>query len=223
MIQRMSDQGRIKFSEKEEIKSTVENKKTAKNSTKVDRPIEEVMEEQKSRKIENEKVINSIRSANSILSAGGGTIKEDGGPRKYIGAETQNSIWDTDVLKKLSTQKTNKEKTIEEKEHNQRVRNGIRQEELDKMVDALQETDTRKVCSVKEIEGSFSNNYNVPKNSLSIFDTKVFDNMPEKTAGEEMAEKVRKEKEKTYENKIGTTKPSDYVNQLFETLTKKND
>lgn len=218
----MSDQGRIKFAEDNIIE---DKKKVAQVSSKSENDIlEEKLNSQKSKKIDNSKVIESVRSAKSILSAGGGSIKDDGGPRKYIGSETQNSIWDTGVVEKLCSIKTNKEKTIEEKEHIQRVRNSIKQEELDNMVDALQETDTRKESSVKELNGSFSNNYNVPKNSLSIFNSKIFDEMPEKTDGEKMVEKNKIPKEKDWENKIGTTKPNDYVNKLFEALTKnKND
>lgn len=218
MIQKMSDQGRIKFTEKNETK----NIETPKQDSPERDSFEDTANSQKSRKIENEKVINSIRSANSILSAGGGTIKNDGGPRKYIGSETQNSIWDSSIVEKLSSVKTNKEKTLEEKEHIQKVRKGMRQEALDELSEALKNIDTRKDASIKEIEGSFSTNYKMPKNNLSIFDTKIFDDMPEKTAGEEMSEKVRKPKDKddSWKENRGTVKPSDFINKVFKNLMK---
>lgn len=213
MIQKMSDQGKIKFTE-----NKIKDIETPKKDLPKKDSFEDTANIQKSKKIENEKVINSIRSANSILSAGGGTIKNDGGPRKYIGSETQNSIWDSSIVEKLSSIKTNKEKTLEEKEHIQKVRKGMRQEALDELAEALQNTDTRKDVSVKEIEGTFSTNYKTSKNNLSIFDTKIFDDMPEKTAGEKMSEEVRKPKEKDWENKIGTAKVSNLVNKVFENL-----
>lgn len=215
----MSDQGRIQFTEKEsEAKPVVSTQKATGIS------VEEAnYRDQKAKKLNNSEVINSIRSANSVLSAGGGSIKDEGGPRKYIGSETQNSIWDTDIIEKLAGTKSNKEKTDEEKENTQNMRKSIRQESLDNMTEALSQTDTRKVADVSNMSELNSINYRKPlSNNLSIFDTEIFDNMPEKTAGEKMAGEVRtkKEADTSWREKRGTFKSQDVVNSLFDNLMK---
>jgi len=217
MIQKMSDQGKIQFTKKETDVAPVEAAKgnLPKNTN--------TFEDQKSKKLDNSEVINSVRSANSVLNAGGGSIRDEGGPRKYIGSETQNSIWDTDVVEKLSGTLSNKEKTDAEKENRQAMRKSVRQESLDNMTEALSQTDTRKASDVSSLSERESVNYRKPvSNNLSIFDSNVFDNMPEKTAGEIMADNVRAEKEAdtSWRNNKGTFKSKDVVNRLFNDLMK---
>jgi len=218
MLQRMSDQHKIKFAEKTETKVPVE-------ITKQDWPKgdNKILEDQKAKKLNNSEVINSTRSANSVLNAGGGSIRDEGGPSKYIGAETQNSIWDTNVVEKLAGTQSNKEKTDAEKENRQAQRKSIRQESLDNMTEALSQTDTRKASDISSLSERESVNYRKPvSNNLSIFDSEVFDNMPEKTAGEIMADNARIEKEAdtSWRDNRGTFKSKDVVNRLFNGLMK---
>ena len=218
MLQRMSDQNRIQFTEKPDVKVTPDP-----DSPNCNVGGDAFIEDQKAKKLNNSEVINSVRSANSVLSAGGGSIKDEGGPRKYIGSETQNSIWDSDVLSTLAGTKSNKEKTDEEKEGRAEKRRNIRQESLDNLTEALTQTDTRKAADVTSLSDFNSSNYRKsPSNNLSIFDTEIFDNMPEKTAGEEMAERARAEKEKddSWRNSSGTLKSKNIVNRLFDQLMK---
>jgi len=215
----MSDQGKIQFTDKESETKPVVMQKAIDTLSKE----EDKYSDQKAKKLNNSEVINSIRSANSVLSAGGGSIKDEGGPKKYIGSETQNSIWNTDMIEKLSGTKSNKEKTEEDQKNIQDVRKNIRQESLDNMTEALSQSDTRKTSDVSSLSELNSINYRKPlSNNLSIFDTEIFDNMPEKTAGEEMAEKARIEKEAdtTWRETKGTFKNQDVVNNLFDNLMK---
>ena len=217
MIQRMSDQHKIEFTDA--LKPIVESHvKETENAI-----VDNCVESQKSKKLNNSEVINSVRSANSVLNAGGGSIRDEGGPRKYIGSETQNSIWDTDVVEKLSGTLSNKEKTDAEKENRQAMRKSVRQESLDNMTEALSQTDTRKDSDVSSLSERESVNYRKSSsNNLSIFDSNVFDDMPEKTAGEIMAENARVEKEAdtSWRNNRGTFKSKDVVNRLFNDLMK---
>ena len=217
MIQRMSDQHKIEFTDA--LKPIVESHvKETENAI-----VDNCVESQKSKKLNNSEVINSVRSANSVLNAGGGSIRDEGGPRKYIGSETQNSIWDTDVVEKLSGTLSNKEKTDAEKENRQAMRKSVRQESLDNMTEALSQTDTRKASDVSSLSERESVNYRKSSsNNLSIFDSNVFDDMPEKTAGEIMAENARVEKEAdtSWRNNRGTFKSKDVVNRLFNDLMK---
>ena len=222
MLQRMSDQHKIKFTDK-----TAEEEFPADDSNfLVEKIVEDNMESQKAKKLNNSEVINSAQSANSILNAGGGSIRDEGGPSKYIGSETQNSIWDTGVVEKLAGTQSNKEKTDAEKEDRQAKRQNIRQEALDNMTEALSQTDTRKASDVSSLSERGSVNYRKPNsNNLSIFDSNVFDNMPEKTAGEQMAEKARAEKEvdTSWRDRRGTLKSRDVVNDLFDSLMKEKE
>jgi len=217
MIQRMSDQHKIEFTDA--LKPIVESHvKETENAI-----VDNCVESQKSKKLNNSEVINSVRSANSVLNAGGGSIRDEGGPRKYIGSETQNSIWDTDVVEKLSGTLSNKEKTDAEKENRQAMRKSVRQESLDNMTEALSQTDTRKASDVSSLSERESVNYRKSSsNNLSIFDSNVFDDMPEKTAGEIMAENARVEKEAdtSWRNNRATFKSKDVVNRLFNDLMK---
>jgi len=213
----MSDQHKIEFTDA--LKPIVESHvKETENAI-----VDNCVESQKSKKLNNSEVINSVRSANSVLNAGGGSIRDEGGPRKYIGSETQNSIWDTDVVEKLSGTLSNKEKTDAEKENRQAMRKSVRQESLDNMTEALSQTDTRKDSDVSSLSERESVNYRKSSsNNLSIFDSNVFDDMPEKTAGEIMAENARVEKEAdtSWRNNRGTFKSKDVVNRLFNDLMK---
>jgi hypothetical protein len=217
MIQKMSDQGKIQFTEKEsEVKPVAAQEANNGITAK-----EALFRDQKAKTLDNAEVINSFRSANSVLSAGGGSIKDEGGPRKYIGSETQNSIWDTDIIEKLSGTKSNKEKTDDEKDNIKNARKNIRQESLDNLTEALSQTDTRKVADVSNMSEFNSVNYRKPlSNNLSIFDTEVFDNMPEKTAGEKMAEKARMAKEADTTWREFKGKEKSVISTLFDNLTK---
>ena len=214
MLQRMSDQHKIKFTEKvaEEAPVEIRQEDWARSP--------DTMEDQKSKKLNNSEVIDSVRSANSVLSAGGGSIKDNGGPSKYIGSSTQNSIWDTDIVEKLSETKSNKEKTLEAKEHIQNVRKNVRKESLDNLTKALEHTDTRKSSDVQSLSELTPTQRKASPNNLSIFDTEVFDNMPEKTAGEKIAEAARAEKDvdDSWRGTKGTLKSTDIVNNLFDKL-----
>ena len=221
MIQRMSDQHRIKFTE-DTLASEDNSVNKKANAESEDQKIEKLIQEQKSKKIDNSDVINT-RGDKGILSAGraaSGGVTDIGGSTKYMGAETKNSIWDSEKIDKLIGSKDNGEKIREEREGLERVRNGLKQESLDNLAEALSETETRKdatVTSVGEFSGS---SFKAPKNNLSIFDTNVFEDMPEKTEGEIVAENARKEKEKddSWKDHRGTRKMSGLVDSLFENL-----
>lgn len=213
-IHKMSDQHRISFTEAGDQQQKSTDSKMESNS-KDRKPIEP----QAAKKLNNADVIN-IRGTSGILSAGGGSIKNEGGSGKYIGSETNNSIWNSDLIENMKGQDTNQDRIIAERESIEKTRKGMRQEELDRLSEALTETDTRKDSSIYSVSGDEGHSYRSSKNNLSIFDTNRFDDMPEKTEGEKVAEKARqpKEKDDSWRHNYGTKKMSSCIDSLFEHL-----
>jgi len=153
--------------------------------------------------------------AGSILSAGKGSVSDFGGPSKYVGSQTSNSIWDSNVIENLASVKDSGEKIKEENIQTKEKRKAIKEERLEDMTKSLQETDMRKsngVSNSGEFKGS---KYNMPQNNISIFDNAEFERVPEKTEGEKIAEKETT-KDDSWKNLKGTTKTNDYLNKLFD-------
>lgn len=220
MLQRNSDYNRIKFLE--QTKETPIEKKAEKEVKKLD------TSNLLPKKMDNAKAIDT--RGDKFLSAGMGTIKDTGGPRKYMGSMTCNSIWDSEVLKKLSEIPDNKEKTHKEVEDIRKMKKQMATDRLNEIASGLKETDVRKESNVAKISDFEKPSlYKRPANSISIFDTlegkKDFERVPEKTAGEEMVERVKASKIKDEswkpKNNIST---SQIVNDMFDKiLEEKND
>jgi hypothetical protein len=155
------------------------------------------------------------------LSAGGGSIKETGGPNKFIGSESHNSIWNTEKLAELKQSKDNKEKTTEEKQSITNVRASMRKERIDAMVEGIKSGEQRKDATVASIDSSDGQSYHAPTRGISIFDSAEFERVPEKTDGEKSADSARKPKEKdeSWKELHRPMSSKDIVNNLFEKLT----
>lgn len=213
-IHKMSNQHNIAFTDPESgtrQENTVEKTKNKQDTKSI--------EPQAAKKLNNADVIN-IRGTSGILSAGGGSIKNDKGSGKYIGAETNNSIWNSDLIEGLKGQETNQDRIAAEREAIERTRKGMRQEELNRLSEQLDETDTRKDSSIYSTSGTESHSYRSSENNLSIFDTSRFDDMPEQTEGEKVAERARqpKEKDDSWRHNYGTKKINSCLDNLFEHL-----
>jgi len=172
-------------------------------------------------KSDNSKAIENY-SNKSILSAGGGSVLDIGGPSKYIGSQTNNSIFDTSVIERNTGKKDNGEIIKETNKNIEKVRNGYNQERMDEMVDNLKNTDTRKQSSVSSLsEYGSTKNYQKPTTSISIFDNldeKAFGRLADKTDGEKITDRAKQKKEKddSWKNNFGTKKiTSDLLSGLF--------
>jgi len=189
MLQRNSDYNRIKFTEPEKVtKEPVE--KVAEETTK---PIDSTVY-----RSDNNRGMES-RGGRSILSAGQGSITDKGGPKKYEGSSTNNSIWDNNILQKLSESKDSGESIKETQAKIIDHRQSMREERMNNIVDSLQKTDTRKANSVSDVTSPehAGSSYKAPKHNISIFDDVAdFTRVPEKTAGEMASEESNKSKEK---------------------------
>jgi hypothetical protein len=220
MIQKMSDQHKIKtiplFGKEEATKETI---------VKVDNKIiKDSLYESKSKKMDNSEAINH-RGSGVILSTGGGKIKDTGGPNKYIGSETNNSIWDSSVIEKLIQKKDNGEKIKETNNDIQKVRNSIKQESLDHLAESLRETDTRKNSTITSVGEYSGGTYKSSKSNISIFDNEAFGRLSEKSEGEKLSDEINKPKQKdeSWKNNFGTKKTSNLINSLFDNPSSKEN
>jgi hypothetical protein len=186
MIQKMSDEHKIKFLEKTEKVIKEQKKETSKKT------LAEIADEQKSKKLNNKD--NGMMTSNHISSASTGVIRNDSGPAKYIKSETTNSIWNNDKTKNAAKEIDNKTKTIQEKETIFSNKREAEQKRMAEMVEALKTTDQSKSSSVS-MNGVFQNSkYNEFNNSMGIFDNKDFQRLQDKTAGEKLSEEIEKKK-----------------------------
>ncbi len=212
MVDKNADSNRIKILEDYLLKPKKEIKRKAKTLYKKVPP-------QTPREIPNEE----RRTEGRILSAGKGAITENGGPSKYIGSQTNNSIWDSDVLFRLAGIPTNKEQTLEIRSEIRKLRNGFDQERFNKMAEDAQNVDLRKDATVQNA-GEFTeraSNYKRPQNNMSIFDTTFdFERVPEKTAGEKASERARevKAKDNSWKKRKGTFSTRNIMDQMIDNL-----
>tara|TARA_Y100000310_G_scaffold258362_1_gene266745 strand:- start:288 stop:959 length:672 start_codon:yes stop_codon:yes gene_type:complete len=178
------------------------------------------LESQKAQSMNNGSAIDS--RGDKFLSANQGTVRDEGGSGAYMGKETNNSIWDSEILQRLADKQSNHEKTAEEKEHTEKVRNGFKQERMDSMVDSLQDSDLRKANTVGDLtaaDGSAARSrYRMPENNISIFDTGNFDRVPEKSEGDKVREAARapKEKDDSWRGPKPAQKLNDKISKLFD-------
>jgi hypothetical protein len=168
------------------------------------------------------------RNDKTILSAGKGKIKDNIGPRKQMGSVTGNSIWDPDKISLLSEQKSNDEKTSEEKSEGKRLRKGLEAGRLNEMAESLKDADRSKVATVSSMSSRVERSGKDPsmKNKISIFDSvegkNDFNNIPEKTAGESLTGiKDRKKEDITWHGIKGSDSTKKRVSAFFERLTAK--
>jgi hypothetical protein len=185
----MSDQHKIKFLEKEIAK---EDTKIA--GEKESKTLDQLAEEQKSRKLNNKD--DGLMTAHHISSARTGEITDIGGPRKFTKSETSNTIWEKDKTANLSAM-DNKANTIKEKKQIVSNKRHAEQKRMGDMIEILRSTDQTKSSSVSSLNIYEGSNYKISDNNMSIFDTQDFQRVPKKTTGEILTEETEKRKAET--------------------------
>jgi len=213
-IQRMSDQHKIKFLDKDVAK---EDTKVAEK--KANKTIEQIAEEQKSRKLNNKD--DGLMTSRHISSARTGEITDMGGPKKYTKSETSNTNCEKD--KNANSAMDNKANTIKEKEHIASNRREAEQGRMDDMVEKLKDTMQDKASSISSLNTHSGSNYKAPNNNMSMFDTEDFQRLPKKTTGETLtdeAEKRRAETDMSWRNGGKSINSREVSNRFFDTLFK---
>ena len=205
-LQKNKNSGKISFLNKL-IESKVEEASTKETN---ETPLKPAQKADNSSAIDNR--------AGSILSAGKGSVTDFGGPSKYIGSQTSNSIWDSGVIESLAEKQDNGEKIKEENIQMKSKREAIKEERLDNMTQSLQDTDMRKADSIASSGEFKGSKYNMPQNNISIFDSAEFERVPEKTAGEKLGEK-EVVKDDTWKDIKKATTTNDTFNKMFDNMT----
>jgi hypothetical protein len=129
-----------------------------------------------------------------------GGITDMGGSKKQVGCETNNSIWNNEVLSKMANDPSSRELTASKKESADRIRQKKQAEYKQSMSPQLgAEADelAKKASSVNPVSAKSSGKGWVPANKISMFDTNT--NFDRLTA---LENRVNPKVEKTAEQKI---------------------
>jgi hypothetical protein len=145
-----------------------------------------------------------VPSNKRVLSASGGRtdVTDVGGPRKQLKMASSPSIFDVDVIDRAMETKDNGERLREQNAardaHREEIKNASRYTTIngESLKEALKETDQRKDNGIHSISAQEAHKYSnkLPMSGMSIFDSGNFDNVG-KTAGEELADRRKKEAE----------------------------
>lgn len=219
----MSDQHKISFLEGEKPSETPRKKAEVSKKT-----IQQLAEAQKAKTLDNKYNNNGIMNSQSIFSARTGVIKDEGGPTKYMKSESSNTLWDSNKTAKMSQEMDSKEKTTHEKNRIADNRRHAEKQRMDDLVEILKSTDQTKASAVSPSgQSSFSGtNYKNKSNNMSIFDSKDFERLPEKTAGEQVKESnVSRygQKDDSWRGNAKSVKSSELVSDFFDQLLNRKD
>jgi hypothetical protein len=160
---------------------------------------------------------SSIRPARCASDGG---ITDMGGSKKQIGSETNNSIWDSEVLSKMANQLSSREATAAEKESSARIRQKKQAEYKQSMSPKLGDDAVelaKKSSAVNSVSAKASGKGFIPANAISMFDTNTnFDRLS--ALQNRVAPKVEKEaKTNLPMKKVASSK--DMTNRLFDGVT----
>lgn len=156
-------------------------------------------------------------SGRSVLSARAENITEMGGPKRQI--QSHNSIWDSEVIKNLSKQKDNGELLREARDKEITRREQIKASSRDANINIaeLSKTIQQKDVSIQSLSGMESHKYSqkLPVNSMSMFDTKEFERIQDKSG--EMKPKTAK-KDNTSTTDLMQNNSKQLLDKIFDNL-----
>lgn len=166
-------------------------------------------------------------SDKTVLKSRKGDIVEAGGPKKYMGSETSNSIWDPEVVERASKTKDNGERIREEKAAIAKQQAERKQAEMqintDALKDLMNDVKAKRAASGSEqqVPGSWSKR--IPQSGMSIFDNGDFSKIPEKTTGEKLAEQkaaeaASRDQDRSWADNRKALKSSDILNRMIDSM-----
>jgi len=206
MIQKMSDANKISFMDikKEELPVISPTKDTV------------GVDYNKAKKLSSRD--NGMKTDQHIFSARTGVISDVGGPTKYTKAESSNTVWDTSKISRSSNELKKEAKNMEkifQKEQSTKEENKISESKL------LKEESSPAFSRLADRGGS---TYHSPSTGMSIFDSKDFQRLAEKTQGEVMSEELnnkRNLKDDSWKGNGKMLSSKDLANNLINQLFKK--
>lgn len=187
MIQRMSDEHKISFLDAEEV-----SKKTKASETVAKKTLEQLSEEQKSKKLANKD--DGHMTTHTIFSARTGAITDEGGPSTFAKSDSSNTIFNNDKTAEASKEIDSKTKTAVEKEKIASNKREAESQRMNDLVEGLASTLQDKTATVSSAGTLSGTNYQVSDNSMSIFDNKDFMRLQDKTGGEKISEDIKNKK-----------------------------
>lgn len=210
MIQRMSDENKIKF-----LESEGDEKPSVESAGNPQKTLKQLAEEQKNKKLSNKD--NGLMTEKHIRSARTGAITDMGGsPDPKISSERSNSIWGANKIRDLpEDSQTRVKEQKEEIATNKRI---AEQKRMDTMIEQLKKTDQTKGESVSPMSHLSGSKYYSPKNNMSIFDSEEFSRLADKTSGEKLSEDVQKkrsQKDESWKNSGKQLTSKDIANKLW--------
>lgn len=167
-------------------------------------------------KISKDQQLNTCRKGCSIQTARGEGYSDIGGPVRHMHSQTNNSIWDPNVLSRIKSGETEVSRgeqikaAIKDKEdQHEAMKKKNFHVNLDDFADAYKRGDFAKADSVNPHHASGASNHSnkISKREFSIFDfvdkqlqakaeKADFNQLPEKTEGEMIAQSARDRREK---------------------------
>lgn len=182
-----------------------------------------VREDQKARKLSNKFDGENLKTMTnkSVFSAALGGVKDTGGTKKQMKSESSPNIWEPDKIEKMNQQKSEKEKTKEEKIEIQSNRRVAENERMNELVSQLKETQQGKTAEVGKMESYSGGKYQSPKNNMSIFGNQEFESLNEPTDGEKVskeAQERRTRKDDSWKGEKKAYSNKDVINKMFDNL-----
>jgi hypothetical protein len=219
----MSDEHKISFLEKVEAP-----KKASKSEEVSKKTINQLAEEQKSRKLSNkfDDSAQQVMTTQHIFSARTGVITNEGGPSSYIKSESSNTIWNADKTAEASKELDSKTKTIRDKAEIASNKREAEDKRMNDMTEAIKSTIQEKASSVSPAGTLSGTNYKVSKNNMSIFDDKDFMRLSDKTGGEKISDDIktrRSQVDDSWRNGGKVVSSKDMTKNLMESLFKKSE
>ena len=215
----MSDEHKISFLETKNDSSLEKQAVTDKKMS-----LDEIAETQKAKKLSNKH--NNLMTSHYISSARTGEISDQGGPTKYTKSESSNTIFDSNKSARLAQEIDSKTRVKNEKEEIASNRREAEDKRMNDLAEALRGTELSKDSTISPAGIQSGSNYYSPKNSISIFDTKEFERLAEKTSGEKVSEEVvqkNSQKDESWKTDGKMFSSKDVINKLFDNLTFKRD
>lgn len=215
MLRKTKEQSDINCLQNNNTEESTSAKENLQKENNID--INKLAEEQKSKKLSSKD--DGHMKGSSIMSANLGAVDDIGGPSKQLKTPTSNSIWDSDKISSQVDKKDNKEITREEKQSMQDIKKQKKQQRMDELVDSIQENKKgNSIDLFSSSEAPKEGDYKIPSNQMSIFDNNAFDNIPEKTKGEKIAEDSKKrkaQKDESWKQDKKALSSEDIKNKLF--------
>lgn len=219
----MSDEHKISFLEKVE-----DPKKASKSEEVPKKTINQLAEEQKSRKLYNkfDDSAQQVMTTQHIFSARTGIITNEGGPSAYIKSESSNTIWNADKTAEASKELDSKTKTIRDKAEIASNKREAEDKRMNDLAESIKSTIQEKASTVSPAGILSGTNYKVSELGMSIFDNKDFMRLSDKTGGEKVSEDIKIRKSQVDDSwrsggKIVSSK--DMTKNLMESLFKKSE